>query len=66
MCDSSGRALGHAFEVRAHWEDGRIAIDEVLIGRGSLLKRLRGPATKAQGIRWENVIEAGEQIVVHT
>jgi sporulation protein YlmC with PRC-barrel domain len=65
VCDSSGRRLGRAFEVRAHWEDGRIAIDEILVGRGALLKRLRGPEGRAAGVRWENVVEVGERIVVH-
>jgi sporulation protein YlmC with PRC-barrel domain len=66
VCDSWGRRLGRAFEVRAHWEDGnRIAIDEILVGRGSLLKRLRGPGASARGVRWENVVEVGERIVVH-
>jgi hypothetical protein len=51
--------------VRAHWEDDRIVIDELLVGRGSLLKRLRGPEDSAEGVRWENVIEVGERIVVH-
>lgn len=65
VCNSSGRRLGRAFEVRAHWEDGdRIIIDELLVGRGSLLKRLRGPDASARGVRWENVIEVGERIVV--
>jgi len=63
--DSSGRRLGRAFEVRAHWEGGdRIVIDEVLVGRGALAKRLRGPAASARGVRWESVIEVGERIVV--
>lgn len=65
VCDSSGRRLGRAFELRAHWEDGdRIVIDEILVGRGSLLKRLRGPSVKARSVRWESVIEVGERIVV--
>jgi sporulation protein YlmC with PRC-barrel domain len=64
VCDSSGRRLGRALEVRAHWEDGRIVIDELLVGRGSLLKRLRGPDASARGVRWESVIEVGERIVV--
>jgi sporulation protein YlmC with PRC-barrel domain len=62
--DGSGRRLGRAFEVRAHWEDGRVVFDEILVGRGSLLKRLRGPAAAARGVRWESVAELGEQIVV--
>jgi sporulation protein YlmC with PRC-barrel domain len=64
VCDSSGRRLGRAFEVRAHWEDGRVVIDELLLGRGALLKRLRGPGADARGVRWENVIEVGERIIV--
>jgi sporulation protein YlmC with PRC-barrel domain len=65
VCDGSGRRLGRAFEVRAHWEDGdRVVIDELLVGRGSLLKRLRGPDASARGVRWESVVEVGERIVV--
>jgi sporulation protein YlmC with PRC-barrel domain len=64
VCDSSGRRLGRAFEVRAHWQDGGIVIDELLLGRGSLLKRLRGPAAAARGVSWESVTEVGERIVV--
>ena len=64
VCDSSGRRLGRAFEVRAHWTGGRIVIDELLVGHGALLKRLCGPAAASQGVRWESVIEVGERIVV--
>ena len=64
VCDSSGRRLGRAFEVRAHWEEGAVVIDEILYGRGSLLKRLRGPDASAKGVRWENVAEVGERLVV--
>ena len=65
VCDSSGRRLGRAFEVRARWEDGdRIAIEEILVGRGSLLKRLRGPGARVRGVPWESVVEVGERIVV--
>jgi hypothetical protein len=50
--------------VKGHWEDGSVVIDEILVGHGSLLKRLRGPGANAKGVRWENVIEIGERIVV--
>ena len=39
--DGSGRRLGRAFELLAHWEQGGVVVDEVLFGRGSILKRLR-------------------------
>lgn len=64
VCDGSGRRLGRAFELRAHWEGTTIVVDEVLVGRGSLLKRLRGPGASARGFRWQSVIEVGERIVV--
>lgn len=63
--DGSGRRLGRVFEVRAHWESGTVLVDEILVGRGSLLKKLRGPSVDARGIRWESVAEVGERIVVH-
>jgi sporulation protein YlmC with PRC-barrel domain len=62
--DGSGRRLGRAFEVRAHWEGETVVIDELLLGRGALLKRLRGPGAKARSIRWENMVEVGDRIVV--
>ena len=41
------------------------ALDEILLGRGGgLLKRLRGPEAAARAVRWESVIEVGEQIAV--
>lgn len=64
VCDRSGKRIGRAYELRAHWEDGTVVVDEVLVGRGALLKRLRGPAASAKGVRWESVVEVGEQIVV--
>jgi sporulation protein YlmC with PRC-barrel domain len=62
--DGSGRRLGRAFELRAHWEEGSVVIDEILVGRGSLLKRLHGPGAKARGFGWESVVGVGERIVV--
>lgn len=62
--DGSGRRLGRAFEVRARWEEGTITFDGILVGRGSLLKRLRGPGVKAKSVPWESVVEVGERIVV--
>jgi sporulation protein YlmC with PRC-barrel domain len=65
VIDSSGRSLGHVFEVSAHWgRDGSVVFDEILLGRRALLRRLRGPAQPCRGIPWEAVVEVGEQIVV--
>jgi len=69
VCDQSGRRIGRVFEARAHWEaDGTVVIDELLVGRGGLLKRLRGPGPgpDARGIAWEAITEVGaETIVMH-
>lgn len=62
--DGSGRRLGRAFELRAHWEGESVVIDEILVGRGSLLRRLRGPGVKARGVGWENVVEITDRIVI--
>jgi sporulation protein YlmC with PRC-barrel domain len=63
--DHDGRSLGRVFEVRAHWErDGSVVFDEVMIGRRSLWRRLRGPDSDTRGIPWENVIEIGDDHLV--
>ncbi|HET7121129.1 MAG TPA: PRC-barrel domain-containing protein [Solirubrobacterales bacterium] len=62
--DGSGRRLGRAYELRAHWEGGSVVIDEILVGSGALLKRLHGPGARAKCIPWGNVVEVGERIVV--
>jgi hypothetical protein len=66
--DQRGRSLGHVFEVRAHWEgDGTIVLDELLVGRKALWRRLRGPGSEARGIAWANVTELSpDRIVVHS
>jgi sporulation protein YlmC with PRC-barrel domain len=56
VVDSSGRSLGHVFEARAHWERDTFVLDELLLGRRALLRRLRGPAQKTRGVPWEAVV----------
>jgi sporulation protein YlmC with PRC-barrel domain len=65
--NSSGRKLGHVYEARAHWErDGSVVIDELMVGRRALRRRLRGPGVDARGIPWESVVELGpDRVVVH-
>jgi hypothetical protein len=64
--DQGGRDLGRVYEARAHWQrDGSIVIDELLVGRRGLVRRLRGPGEDDRGIPWEAVLElAGEHVVV--
>jgi hypothetical protein len=66
--DAGGRTLGHVFEVRAGWDgDGNLILDELLVGRGALWRRLRGPGQGARGIPWQTITElSAERIVVAT
>lgn len=65
VTDSSGRRLGHVYEAAGHWErDGTIVIDELLLGRRALLRRLRGPAQRCRSIPWESVFEIGSDRIV--
>jgi hypothetical protein len=65
--DQNGKKLGRVHEMRGHHEDdGSVVLDELLFGRGALLKRLRGPGPDADGVPIEAVIEqSAERIVVH-
>jgi hypothetical protein len=66
VVDSTGRPLGHVFEARAHWERDTFVLDELLLGRRALLRRLRGPAQACRGIPWEAVAEVWtDRIVVN-
>jgi sporulation protein YlmC with PRC-barrel domain len=62
--DGSGRRLGRVFEVRARWQDGSILVEELLIGRRALLRRLRGPGPEARGIPWAAVMDVGPDRIV--
>ena len=67
VVDTSGRSLGQVYEARAHWERDTFVLDELLLGRRALLRRLRGPAQECRGIPWEAVVEVGpERIVVRS
>jgi hypothetical protein len=63
--DQGGRVLGRLFEARGHWErDGSIVLDELLVGRRGLWRRLRGPSGDDRGIPWEAVVELTDEHVV--
>lgn len=66
VVDQSGRKLGRVREAKAHWEDGAVVIDELILDRGGFRRRLRGPGgPEEEAIPWEAVVEMpGEQVVV--
>lgn len=65
VVDGGGRSLGRVYEARAHRErDGALVVDELLVGRRGLWRRLRGPRPDARGIPWEAVTEIGERRIV--
>ena len=67
VLDQSGRKLGRVYEAKGHWErDGTVVIDELILDRGGLRRRLRGPGgPEEQSYPWEAVVElTGEAIVI--
>ena len=67
VVDQSGRRLGRVYETKGHWErDGTVVIDELILDRGGLRRRLRGPGgPEEQAFPWEAVVEmTGDTIVV--
>ena len=55
---SPAAALGRVFEAKAHWErDGTVVLDELIVGRNGLWRRLRGVGDDDRGIPWEAVVE---------
>jgi sporulation protein YlmC with PRC-barrel domain len=66
VVDQSGRRLGRVYEAKAHWErDGAVVIDELILDRGGLRRRLRGPGgSEEQSFPWEAVVELTADAVV--
>jgi sporulation protein YlmC with PRC-barrel domain len=61
----NGGRIGRVWEVRAHRDrDGSVVCDEILLRRGGLIGRLRGPRHEAPGIRWEAVAEIADDHIV--
>jgi len=67
VVDQSGRRLGRVREARGHWEGEAVVLDELILDRGGLRRRLRGPGgPEEQAIPWEQVVElVDETVVVH-
>lgn len=66
VVDQSGRRLGRVYEAKGHWErDGTVVIDELILGRAGLRRRLRGPGgPEEQPIPWEAVVDLPDETVV--
>lgn len=66
VVDQSGRRLGRVYEAKAHWErDGTVAIDELILSRGGLRRRLRGPGGgETRSVPWDAVIDLPDERVV--
>ena len=65
VVDQSGRRLGRVREARGHWAGDAVVIDELLLDRGGLRRRLRGPGgPEEQAIPWEQVVELVDETVV--
>jgi sporulation protein YlmC with PRC-barrel domain len=65
VVDQSGRSLGHAFELLAREDrDGTLTIEEILVGKAALLRRLHGPGAARTRIPWEAVIEVRDDRIV--
>jgi sporulation protein YlmC with PRC-barrel domain len=65
VVDQSGHKLGRVREAKAHWEGEAVVIDELLLDRGGLRRRLRGPGgPEGQAIPWEAVVELSDEKVI--
>jgi sporulation protein YlmC with PRC-barrel domain len=66
VVDQSGRRLGRVYEAKARWErDGTIVIEALILGRGGLRRRLRGPGGgDTHSVPWDAVIELPDEHVV--
>lgn len=66
VVDQSGRRIGRVYEARGHWEvDGTIVIDELVLSRSGMRRRLRGPGgPDRQSVPWESVVDLSDEHVV--
>jgi sporulation protein YlmC with PRC-barrel domain len=65
VVDQSGRRLGRVYEAKGHWEGDAVVIDELLLGRTGIRRRLRGPGgPERQAVPWDAVVDLRDETVV--
>lgn len=65
VVDQSGRRLGRVYEAKGHWEGDAVVIDELLLGRTGIRRRLRGPGgPEKQAVPWDAVVDLRDETVV--
>jgi sporulation protein YlmC with PRC-barrel domain len=67
VVDQDGRPVGRVYEAKGRWQrDGSVVIEELILSRGGLRRRLRGPGgPERQSVPWESVVDLrDEQVTV--
>jgi sporulation protein YlmC with PRC-barrel domain len=65
VVDQSGRRVGRVYEARGHWEGDTVVIDELILSRSGMRRRLRGPGgPDRQSVPWESVVDLSDEHVV--
>jgi sporulation protein YlmC with PRC-barrel domain len=66
VVDQSGRPVGRVYEALGHWErDGTVMIDELVLSRSGMRRRLRGPGgPDRESVPWESVVDLSDEHVV--
>ena len=65
VVDQSGRRLGRVYEAKGHWEGDAVVIDELLLGRTGIRRRLRGPGgPEKHAVPWDAVVDLRDETVV--
>lgn len=65
VVDQAGRRVGRVYEAKAHWEGDAVVIDELVLSRSGMRRRLRGPGgPDREAVPWESVIDLSDEHVV--
>lgn len=65
VVDQAGRRVGRVYEAKAHWEGDAVVIDELVLSRSGMRRRLRGPGgPDREAVPWDSVIDLSDEHVV--